>query len=142
MRNPHRRMERWTLLKPAVPGDLTVASCMYLQAVLGLFQNARCMKVLKSSPARARDTAPPDLNECIVNSPGARAALALACNKRDIWALVRFFEPRIGFSSRLSRCRGIDAPWSCPSPRVSLRLRTVRPLEWGTCRSARRHRVP
>ena len=46
------------------------------QAVLGFFQNARCITVGRSSPASARVSAPPDLKECMVNamrSPALRA---------------------------------------------------------------------
>ena len=43
-------------------------SLRYLQAVLSFFQNARCITVGRSSPARSRVSAPPDLKECMVNA--------------------------------------------------------------------------
>ena len=51
-------------------------SLRYLQAVLGFFQNARCITVGRSSPASARVSGPSDLKECMVNavrSPALRA---------------------------------------------------------------------
>ena len=51
-------------------------SLRYLQAVLGFFQNARCITVGRSSPVRARVSPPPDLKGCMVNavrSPALRA---------------------------------------------------------------------
>ena len=72
-----------TIEYPDGPGDTTCASCMYLHAVLGFFQNARCMMVDRSSPANARETAPHDLNECIEKSPCTSAAAALPISVFD-----------------------------------------------------------
>ena len=61
---------------PTDPGISTSISLRYLQAVLSFFQNARCITVGRSSPARSRVSAPPDLKECMVNavrSPALRA---------------------------------------------------------------------
>ena len=58
------------------PGFSTSMSLRYLQAVLGFFQNARCITVGRSSPASARVSGPSDLKECMVNvvrSPALRA---------------------------------------------------------------------
>ena len=79
------------------PGDTTCASCMYLHAVVGFFQNARCMMVDRSSPANARETAPPDLNECIEKSPCTPAAAAL-CFRSSVIRLAEKSgsEPSIG----------------------------------------------
>ena len=58
------------------PGINTSMSLRYLQAVLSFFQNARCITVGRSSHARSRVSAPPDLKECMVNavhSPALRA---------------------------------------------------------------------
>ena len=48
-----------TIEHPDEPSDTTRASFMYLHAVLGFFQNALCTIVDRSSPANARETAPP-----------------------------------------------------------------------------------
>ena len=53
---------------PTDPGISTSMSLRYLQAVLSFFQNARCITVGRSSPARSRVSAPPDLKECMVNA--------------------------------------------------------------------------
>ena len=53
-------------------------SLKYLQAVLGFFENARCITVGRSSPASARVSALLDLKECMVNavrSPALRACI-------------------------------------------------------------------
>ena len=58
------------------PGFSTSMSLRYLQAVLGFFQNARCITVGRSSPASARVSGPSDLKECMVNAvryPALRA---------------------------------------------------------------------
>ena len=57
-----------TIEFPTDPGISTSMSLRYLQAVLGFFQNARCIAVGRSSPASARVSAPPDLKECMVNA--------------------------------------------------------------------------
>ena len=65
-----------TIEFPTDPGISTSMSLRYLQAVLGFFQNARCITVGRSSPVSARVSAPPDLKECMVNavcSPALRA---------------------------------------------------------------------
>ena len=65
-----------TIEFPTDPGFSTSMSLRYLQAVLGFFQNARCITVGRSSPASARVSGPSDLNECMVNavrSPALRA---------------------------------------------------------------------
>ena len=65
-----------TIEFPTDPGISTSMSLRYLQAVLGFFQNARCITVGRSSPSRYRVSAPPDLKECMVNavrSPALRA---------------------------------------------------------------------
>ena len=65
-----------TIEFPTDPGISTSMSLRYLHAVLGFFQNARCITVGRPSPARARVSAPPDLKECMVNavrSPALRA---------------------------------------------------------------------
>ena len=54
-----------TIEFPTDPGTSTSMSLRYLQAVLGFFQNARCITVSRSSPVSARVSAPPDLNECV-----------------------------------------------------------------------------
>ena len=81
---------------PDEPGDTTRASCMYLQAVLGFFRNAFCIIVDRSSPANARETAPPDLNECIEKSPCTPAATALCFRSTVIWLAESGGEPRVG----------------------------------------------
>ena len=61
---------------PTDPGIITSISLRYLQAVLGFFQNARCITVGRSYPASVRVSSSPDLKECIVNavrSPASRA---------------------------------------------------------------------
>ena len=53
------------------PTDLGISTSMslrYLQAILGFFQNARCITVGRSSPASARVGASPDLEEYMVNA--------------------------------------------------------------------------
>ena len=66
-----------TIEFPTDPGISTFSmSLRCLQAVLGFFQNARCITVGRSSPASARVRALPDLKECMVNavrSPALRA---------------------------------------------------------------------
>ena len=65
-----------TMEFPTDPGISTSMSLRYLQAVLGFFQNARCITFGRPSPASARVSAPPDLKECMVNvvhSPVLRA---------------------------------------------------------------------
>ena len=65
-----------TMEFPADPGISTSMSLRYLQAVLGFFQNARCITVGGPSPASARVSAPFDLKKCVVNavrSPALRA---------------------------------------------------------------------
>ena len=52
-------------------------SLRYLQAVLSFFQNARRITVGRSSPARSRVSAPPDLKECMVNA--VRSLALCAC---------------------------------------------------------------
>ena len=69
---------------PDEPGDTTWASCMYLQAVVGFFQSVFCIVVNRSSPANARETAPPDLNECIEKSPCTPVATALCSRSTAI----------------------------------------------------------
>ena len=86
-----------TMEYPVDPGDTTWASCMYFHAVFGFFQNARCIMVEdRSSPANARETAPPDLNECIEKSPGTPAAIALCFRSIVIWLADSGCEPRTG----------------------------------------------
>ena len=53
---------------PTDPGINTSTSLTYLQAVLGFFQNARCITVERFSPASACISAPPDLKECVENA--------------------------------------------------------------------------
>ena len=65
-----------TIEFPTHSGISTSKSLRYLQAVLGFFQNARCITVGRLSPASTRVSAPPDLKECMVNavhSPALRA---------------------------------------------------------------------
>ena len=65
-----------TIELPMDPWISTSISRRYLQAVLGFFQNARCITVGRSSPVSAHVSAPPDLKECMVNavpSPALRA---------------------------------------------------------------------
>ena len=65
-----------TIEFPTDTGISTSMSLKYLQAVLGFFQNARCITVGRSSPASVRVSAPSDLKECMVNtvcSPALRA---------------------------------------------------------------------
>ena len=65
-----------TIEFPTDPGISTSMSLTYLQAVLGFFQNARCITVGRSFPASARVSVLPDLKECMVNavrSPALRA---------------------------------------------------------------------
>ena len=65
-----------TIEFPTDPGFSTSMSLSYLQAVLGFFQNARCITVGRSSPASARVSGPSDLKEYMVNavrSPALRA---------------------------------------------------------------------
>ena len=57
-----------TIEFPTDPGISTSMSLRYLQAVLSFFQNARRITVGRSSPARSRVSAPPDLKECMVNA--------------------------------------------------------------------------
>ena len=57
-----------TIEFPTDPGISTSMSLRYLQAVLGFFQNARCITVGRSSPVSARVSASPDLKECMVNA--------------------------------------------------------------------------
>ena len=57
---------------------------MYLQAVVGFFQSVFCIVVNRSSPANARETAPPDLNECIEKSPCTPVATALCSRSTAI----------------------------------------------------------
>ena len=54
-----------TIEFPTDPGISTSMSLRYLQAVLGFFQNARCITVGRSSPASARVSTPPDLKEFV-----------------------------------------------------------------------------
>ena len=64
-----------TIEFPTDAGVSTSMSLRYLQAVLGFFQNARCITVGRPSPASARVSGPPDLKECMVNavrSPASR----------------------------------------------------------------------
>ena len=62
---------------PTDPGISTSMGLRYLQAVLSFFQNARCITVGRSSPARSRVNAPPDLKECMVNA--VRSLALCAC---------------------------------------------------------------
>ena len=65
-----------TIEFPTDPGISTSMVLRYLQAVVGFFQNARCIAVGRSSPASARVSAPIDLKEYMVNavrSPALRA---------------------------------------------------------------------
>ena len=58
------------------PGITTSMSLRYLQAVVGFFQNARCITVGRSPPVSARVSAPPGLKEFMVRavrSPALRA---------------------------------------------------------------------
>ena len=66
---------------PEDPGISSSMSLRYFRAVVGVFQNARCITVCKSSPASARVSAPSNLNECMVNavrSPALRACTFIA----------------------------------------------------------------
>ena len=65
-----------TIEFPTDPGISTSMSLRYLQAVIGFFQNARCITVGRSSPASARVSAPSDLKECMVNAVRSPALLA------------------------------------------------------------------
>ena len=47
------------------PGATTCIRRMYLQAVLGRFQNARCIMVVRSSPTSACDMTPTERKECM-----------------------------------------------------------------------------
>ena len=53
-----------TIPVPSDPGATTSISLMYLHAVFGLFQYARCIIVDKESPANALEKAPPDRKGC------------------------------------------------------------------------------
>ena len=57
-----------TIEFPTDPGISTSMSLRHFQAVLGFFQNARCITLGRSSPASARVDAPPDLKECMVSA--------------------------------------------------------------------------
>ena len=76
------------LLAPSDPGAITSMSLMYLHAVFGLFQYALCMMVDRESPAKARDTAPPERKECRENSCVSSAAIAYCLSALDIVAVV------------------------------------------------------
>ena len=65
-----------TIEFPTDPGISTSISLRYLQAVLDFFHNARCTTVGRSSPASARVSAHPDLEECIVNTVCSPALFA------------------------------------------------------------------
>ena len=70
-----------TIEFPTHPRISTSMSLRYLQALLGFFQNARCLTVGRSSPVSARVIAPPALKECMVNavrSPALRACILSA----------------------------------------------------------------
>ena len=59
------------------PSISTSMSMGYLHAVLGFFENARCITIGRSFPVGTRVSASPDLKECMVN---AERSLALrAC---------------------------------------------------------------
>ena len=49
-------------------GATTCIRRMYLQAVLGRFQNALCMMEAKVSPGNALEMAPPKRKECMEKS--------------------------------------------------------------------------
>ena len=63
---------QWLIFRPyehiscdSEPGATTCIKRMYLQAVLGRFQNALCMMEAKVSPDNAWEMAPPERKECI-----------------------------------------------------------------------------
>ena len=53
-----------TLTSPSVPGQTTSIRRMYPEAVRGFSQTVLCLLVDVESPANARETPPPDRNEC------------------------------------------------------------------------------
>ena len=67
-----------TIEFPTDPGISTSMSLRYIQAVLGFFQNACCITVGRSSPASARVSAPPYLEDCVVNAVRSLASRACA----------------------------------------------------------------
>ena len=69
-----------TMEFPTDPGISTSMSLRYLQAVLGFFQNARCITVGRSSLANARVSASLDLKECMVNAVRSLALSACTCS--------------------------------------------------------------
>ena len=85
-----------TIAYASEPGATTCTRRMYLQAVLGRFQNARCMMVVRSSPASACDMAPPERKECMENSFRSPAEAAEALRDRVIWAAESGEFPRRG----------------------------------------------
>ena len=85
-----------TMATPFAPGETTSIRRMYLEAVFGLFQNALCMMVAVESPASARETAPPDLKECIENPVCSPAFLACHLRICDICFADNGCDPRIG----------------------------------------------
>ena len=58
------------------PGATTCIKLMYLQAVLGRFQNALCMMEAKVSRANAWEMAPPERKEYMEESYGISTAAA------------------------------------------------------------------
>ena len=76
---------------PTDPEISTSISLRYLQAVLGFFQNVRCITVGRSSPASARVSAPPDRKECMVNavrSPALRACIFGTLARMGVFSLM------------------------------------------------------
>ena len=62
---------------PKDPGISASLSLRYLYAVLGFFQNARCITVERSSPASARAIVPPNLKDCMASA--VRSSALRAC---------------------------------------------------------------
>ena len=71
---------------PADPRISAFMSLRYFYAVLGVFQNARCVTVGRSSPASARVSTPPDLKECMVNAVRSPALRAYTFSAFDTYA--------------------------------------------------------
>ena len=121
-----------TIEFPTDPWISTSMSLRYLQAVLGFFQNMRCITVGRSSSAKARVSAPPDLKECMVNavrSPVLRACTlsAFVISGADMGVFHLMGAPVFGRREILEK--GTLA--SCSSPVQSLLRCTARLLLWG-----------
>ena len=83
-----------TMAIPSAPGETTSIRRMYSEAVFGFSQNALCMMVAVESPASARETAPPDLKECIDNFVCSPALLACRLRICDICFADNGYNPR------------------------------------------------